>query len=106
MGAAKVMCQTTQSYAKILAISNIQPPTMLHLTAILCENGGTLEMLVRLKDTSMPLAIPHPFFEANHTKCLGLSPLGTKVIQWDIPKDGICLLELFGSISLKLSTFL
>jgi len=79
---------------------------MLHLTAILCENGGTPEMMVRLKDTSMPFVIPHPFFEANHTKCPGLNPLDTKVIQWDIPKDGICLLELFGSISFKLSTFL
>jgi hypothetical protein len=28
-----------------------------------------------------------------------LSPLDTMVIQWNIPKDGICLLELFGGIS-------
>jgi hypothetical protein len=28
-----------------------------------------------------------------------LSPLDTSVIQWDIPKDGICLLELFGGIT-------
>jgi hypothetical protein len=28
-----------------------------------------------------------------------LSPLDTRVIQWDIPKDGICLFELFGSIT-------
>jgi hypothetical protein len=30
---------------------------------------------------------------------LGLSPLYAMVIQWDIPKDKICLLELFGGIS-------
>jgi hypothetical protein len=29
---------------------------------------------------------------------LGISPLDTKAIQWDIPKDGIYLLELFGGI--------
>jgi len=37
---------------------------------------------------------------------LGLNPLDTKVIQWDIPKDGICLLELFGGISFGLVTIL
>ncbi len=33
---------------------------------------------------------------------LGLSPLDIRVIEWDIPKDGICLLELFRGISFKL----
>jgi hypothetical protein len=28
-----------------------------------------------------------------------LSPLDTRVIQWDIPKDEIFLLELFGGIN-------
>jgi len=37
---------------------------------------------------------------------LGLNPLDTRVIQWDIPKDGICLLELFGSISFGLIVIL
>jgi hypothetical protein len=37
---------------------------------------------------------------------LGLSPLDTKVIQWDIPKDRICLLELFGGISYGLVAIL
>jgi len=31
-----------------------------------------------------------------------LSPLDTKVIYWDIPKHGICLLKLFGGIGFKL----
>jgi hypothetical protein len=34
---------------------------------------------------------------------LGLSPLD---IQWDIPKDGICLLELFEGISFGLVAIL
>jgi hypothetical protein len=29
----------------------------------------------------------------------GSSPLDTRVIQWDIPKDGICLFEMFGGIN-------
>jgi hypothetical protein len=35
-----------------------------------------------------------------------LSPLDIKVIQWDIPKDGICLLKLFGGISSGLTIVL
>jgi hypothetical protein len=30
---------------------------------------------------------------------LGFSPLDTRVIQWDIPKDEICLFQLFRGIS-------
>ncbi len=37
---------------------------------------------------------------------LGLSLLDTKVILWDIPKDGICLLKLFGGISYGLTVVL
>jgi hypothetical protein len=37
---------------------------------------------------------------------LGLSPLDTKVIQWDIPKHGICLLELFENIHFGLVAIL
>ncbi len=37
---------------------------------------------------------------------LGSNPLDTKVIQWDIPKDGICLLELFGGINFGLAAIL
>jgi hypothetical protein len=32
----------------------------------------------------------------------GLSPLDIGVIHWEIPKDGICLLELFGGINFAL----
>jgi hypothetical protein len=37
---------------------------------------------------------------------LPLSPLDIEVIQWDIPKDGICLLELFGGINFGLAIIL
>jgi hypothetical protein len=36
----------------------------------------------------------------------GLSPLATKVIHWDILKDGICILELFGGINFRLAIIL
>jgi len=36
----------------------------------------------------------------------GLSPLDIKVIQWDIPKDEICLLELLEGINFGLITVL
>jgi hypothetical protein len=48
MGAAKIMCQTSLFYAKTLAISGIQLATMFHLVATLRENGGTLNVMVRL----------------------------------------------------------
>jgi hypothetical protein len=53
---------------KTLAISGIQPTTVFCLMATLCENGGTLEVMVRSKDTFVPFAVPHPVPEANHTK--------------------------------------
>jgi hypothetical protein len=37
---------------------------------------------------------------------LGLIPLATRVIQWDILKDAICLFKLFGGISFKLTAIL
>jgi hypothetical protein len=36
----------------------------------------------------------------------GSSPLDIKIIQWDIPKDGICLLEMSGGINYGLVTIL
>lgn len=36
----------------------------------------------------------------------GLSLLDTKIIKWDIPKNGICLLKMFGSISYGLVVIL
>jgi hypothetical protein len=37
---------------------------------------------------------------------LGLSPLDTRIIQWDIPNDRICLFELFRGISSRLTAIL
>jgi hypothetical protein len=37
---------------------------------------------------------------------LGLSSLDTKIIQWDIPKHGICLFELFENINFGLIVIL
>jgi hypothetical protein len=56
---AKVVCQAPLFFAKTLAILGIQPTTMFRLAATLCENGGTLEVMVRLDDTFVPHAIPH-----------------------------------------------
>jgi len=46
----------------------------------------------------LPSPNPHSFVPVDDGP-LGLNPLDTNVIQWDILKDGICLLELFGGIS-------
>ncbi len=59
IGVAKVVCQAPLFFAKTLAILGIQPTTMFRLAATLCENGGTLEVMVRLEDTFVPHAIPH-----------------------------------------------
>jgi len=53
----------------------------------------------------LPSPSPQSFVDLGNG-CLGLNPLDTKVIQWDIPKDGICLLELFGGISFGLAAIL
>jgi hypothetical protein len=60
MGAAKVVCEAPLFFAKTLAILGIQPTIMFCLAATLCVNGGTLEVMVRLEDTFVPHAIPHP----------------------------------------------
>jgi len=62
MGAAKEMCHAPLFSAKTLAILGIQPTTMFRLTTTLCENGGTLEVMVRLEDTFVAHAIPHLVF--------------------------------------------
>jgi hypothetical protein len=72
MGAAKVMCRTP--LLKTLAILSNQPTTLFCMTATLCENDGTLEMMVRLKETFMLLAIPCLVFEANYTKVSKVQP--------------------------------
>jgi hypothetical protein len=53
----------------------------------------------------LPSPNPHSFVHVDNGPP-GLSPLDTNVIQWDILKDGICLLELFGGISFGLSTII
>ncbi len=37
------------------------------LVATLCENGETLDVVVRSEDAFIPLVIPHPIFEVNRT---------------------------------------
>jgi hypothetical protein len=49
----------------------------------------------------LPSPNPHSFVHIdNGPPCL--NPLNTKVIQWDIPKNRICILESFGGISFGL----
>jgi hypothetical protein len=68
MGAAKVMCQAPLFSTKTLAILGIQATTMFRLVATLCENGGALEVMVRLEDTFVAHGIPHLVCQANCTK--------------------------------------
>jgi len=68
MGAAKEMCQAPLFSAKTLAILGIQPTTMFHLATTLCANGGALEVMVRLEDTFVAHATPHPISQANCTE--------------------------------------
>jgi hypothetical protein len=49
----------------------------------------------------LPSLSPQTFVDVGNGP-FGLSPLDTKVIHWEIPRDGICLLELFGGISFAL----
>jgi hypothetical protein len=65
MGVAKAMCQAPLFSIKTLAISSIQLATMFHLATTLCENGGTLEMMVKSEDNFVPHVVPHPIFEVN-----------------------------------------
>jgi hypothetical protein len=41
---------------------------------ILCENGGTLDVMVELNDTFVPLVIPHPISKANYMKVSKVQP--------------------------------
>jgi hypothetical protein len=65
MGLAKTIYQAPFFFVKTLAISSIQPIAMFHLAATLCENGGTLKVMVRLEDIFVPLAIPRPISKVN-----------------------------------------
>jgi hypothetical protein len=65
IGAAKIVCQTPFFVIETLAISSIQPAVVFHLAITLCENGGTLKVMVRSKDTFVPPIIPHPVSKAN-----------------------------------------
>jgi hypothetical protein len=68
MGVAKAVCQAPLFVAKTLAILSIQPTVVFCLVVTLCENSGTLDLMVRSKDTFVPLVVPHPVYEANHPK--------------------------------------
>jgi hypothetical protein len=46
MGATKTLCQTPLFSTKTLAISCIQPTIVFRFEATLCENGGTLDVMV------------------------------------------------------------
>jgi len=60
--------------AKTLAISSIQPIAMFCLVATLCENGITLDVMVRLENTFVPLIISHQVSKANCTKVSKVQP--------------------------------
>ncbi len=49
----------------------------------------------------LPSLSPQTFVDVGNGP-FGLNPLDTRVIHWEIPKDGICLLELFGGINFAL----
>jgi hypothetical protein len=49
----------------------------------------------------LPSLSPQTFADVSNGP-FGLSPLDTEVINWEISKDGICLLQLFGGISFAL----
>ncbi len=59
------MCQAPLFYVETLAILGIQPIAVFHLATTLCENGGTLEMMVKSEDTFVPLIVPHPISQTN-----------------------------------------
>ncbi len=50
-----------------MAISNIQPMTVFCLVTTVCESGGTLDVVVKLKDVFIPPIVPHLISKANHT---------------------------------------
>jgi hypothetical protein len=53
-------------FTKTLAISDIQLATMFQLVATLCENGGTLNVMVRSKNIFVILVVPHLVSKTNH----------------------------------------
>ncbi len=59
------MCQAPLVFAEILAISNFELVIVFRLVATLCENGGTLNVMVKLEDIFVPLTIAHLVFKAN-----------------------------------------
>jgi hypothetical protein len=61
------MCEAPLFSIEIMVISSIQPMVMFCLINTLCENGGTLDVVVRLEDAFILPIIPHPIFEANCT---------------------------------------
>ncbi len=42
--------------------------------ATLCENGGTSDVMVKSKDTFVPLVVPHPISRANHMEVSKVEP--------------------------------
>jgi hypothetical protein len=44
------------------------------LVAALCENDETLDVMVKSKDTFVPLTNPHPFFEVNYMEVSKVQP--------------------------------
>jgi len=57
-----------------LAILGIQPIVELHLVTTLCENGGTLKVMVKSEDIFLPHVVPHLIFETNHMKATKVQP--------------------------------
>ncbi len=69
LGATKMVCQAPLFSIDTLAISKIQPTTVVRLATTLCESGPRiLDVVVRSKNTYAPPIVPHPNFEANHPK--------------------------------------
>ncbi len=74
MGVANAVCQTSLFPTKTLAISSIQATTVFPLAATLCENGGTLKVMVRLEDIFVLLVIPHLVSKVNCTEVSKVQP--------------------------------
>ncbi len=68
MGAAKVVCYAPLFFGETMAISSIQPMVVFCLLATLCENDGTLDVMVRLEHTFVPFIVPHPVSKAYYLK--------------------------------------
>jgi hypothetical protein len=68
MGMTKIVCYAPLFSGETMAISSIQPMVLFCLSATLCENGGTLDVMVRSEDIFIPLIVPHPIFKAYYLK--------------------------------------